>query len=63
MLVAGRAGQLVMPMWHRVEPAWGPARDVHDRQPLMALTTMPTCAIDPGIRQVKPDELDTYLMT
>ncbi len=54
--------ELVMPMWHRLEPAWGPARDVRDNQPLMSLTTMPTCAIDPGVRQVKPDELDSYLV-
>ena len=59
--LVGRA-ELVMPMWHRLEPAWGPARDVRDRQPLMALNRMPTCAIDPGVRQVKPDELDTYLV-
>jgi predicted GNAT family acetyltransferase len=59
--LVGRA-ELVMPMWQRLESAWGPARDVRDRQPLMALTTMPTCAIDPGVRQVKPEELDTYLV-
>ena len=59
--LVGRA-ELVMPMWQRLEPAWGPARDVRERQPLMSLTSMPTCAIDPGVRQVKPDELDTYLV-
>ncbi|HEY1839930.1 MAG TPA: GNAT family N-acetyltransferase [Mycobacterium sp.] len=59
--LVGRA-ELVMPTWQRLEPAWGPARDVRDRQPLMSLTTMPNCAIDPGVRQVKPDELDTYLV-
>lgn len=59
--LVGRA-ELVMPMWQRLEPAWGPARDVREDQPLMSLTTMPTCAIDPGVRQVKSDELDTYLV-
>jgi uncharacterized protein len=59
--LVGRA-DLVMPMWRRLEPTWGPARDVRDRQPLMALNSMPTCAIDPGVRQVRPDELDTYLV-
>jgi predicted GNAT family acetyltransferase len=59
--LVGRA-ELVMPMWQRLEPAWGPARDVRDNQPLMSLTTMPTCAIDPGVRQVKPDELESYLV-
>ncbi|HYB37018.1 MAG TPA: GNAT family N-acetyltransferase [Mycobacterium sp.] len=59
--LVGRA-ELVMPMWRRLEPAWGPARDVRDHQPLMALTSMPRCAIDPGVRQVRPDELDAYLV-
>lgn len=59
--LVGRA-ELVMPMWQRLEAAWGPARDVRDRQPLMALSSMPTCAIDTGVRQVRPDELDTYLV-
>ncbi|HZU49822.1 MAG TPA: GNAT family N-acetyltransferase [Mycobacterium sp.] len=59
--LVGRA-ELVMPMWRRLESAWGPARDVRDRQPLMALSTMPSCAIDPEVRQVRPDELDAYLV-
>jgi predicted GNAT family acetyltransferase len=59
--LVGRA-ELVMPMWRRLEPAWGPARDVRDRQPLMALNSMPACAIDPQVRQVRPDELDAYLV-
>ncbi|BBZ45010.1 GNAT family N-acetyltransferase [Mycobacterium parmense] len=59
--LVGRAG-LVMPMWERLEPAWGPARDVRDRQPLLALSSHPSCDIDPGVRQVRPDELDAYLV-
>jgi uncharacterized protein len=59
--LVGRS-ELVMPMWQRLEPAWGPARDVRDRQPLMALSSMPKCAIDTGVRQVRPDEIDTYLV-
>jgi uncharacterized protein len=59
--LVGRA-ELVMPMWQRLEPAWGPARDVREQQPLMSLSTMPTCAIDVGVRQVRPDELDSYLV-
>ncbi len=58
--LVGRA-ELVMPMWQRLEPAWGPARDVREHQPLMSLARMPTCEIDPGVRQVRPDEIDTYL--
>jgi predicted GNAT family acetyltransferase len=59
--LVGRA-DLVMPMWERLESAWGPARDVRDRQPLMALTAHPNCDIDPEVRQVRPDELDAYLV-
>ncbi len=59
--LVGRS-DLVMPMWERLEPAWGPARDVRDDQPLMALTSHPNCAIDPEVRQVRPDELDDYLV-
>jgi uncharacterized protein len=59
--LVGRA-DLVLPMWERLEAAWGPARDVRDQQPLMALSAHPNCAIDPGVRQVRPDELDAYLV-
>ncbi len=59
--LVGRA-HLVMPMWERLEAAWGPARDVRDNQPLMALSTHPSCDIDVEVRQVRPDELDAYLV-
>jgi predicted GNAT family acetyltransferase len=59
--LVGRA-ELVLPMWQRLEPAWGPARDVRDRQPLMAMDAMPTCAIDSEVRQVRPTEIDAYLV-
>src|SRR5271155_5005690 len=59
--LVGRA-DLVLPMWQRLESAWGPARDVRVRQPLMALTSHPSCDIDVEVRQVRPDELDAYLV-
>ncbi len=59
--LVGRA-DLVMPMWERLEAAWGPARDVRDNQPLLALSRHPSCDIDPEVRQVRPDELDAYLV-
>lgn len=59
--LVGRA-ELVLPMWQRLEPVWGPARDVRERQPLMALHSMPTCPIDPGVRQVRLSEIDAYLV-
>ncbi|BBY88267.1 GNAT family N-acetyltransferase [Mycolicibacterium tokaiense] len=59
--LVGRA-ELVMPMWRRLESAWGPARDVRDRQPLLALSSPPACAADPLVRRVRIDELDAYLV-
>jgi uncharacterized protein len=59
--LVGRA-EFVMPMWQRLEHAWGAARDVREHQPLMALSTPPLCAIDPAVRPVRPDELDPYLV-
>jgi uncharacterized protein len=54
--------ELVMPMWRRLESAWGTARDVREHQPLMALSVAPSCAIDPAVRPVRPEELDAYLV-
>ena len=59
--LVGRA-ELVLPMWRRLEPAWGPARDVREQQPLMALASRPDCPIDTGVRRVHIDELDAYLV-
>lgn len=59
--LVGRA-DLVLPMWQRLADVWGPARDVRESQPLMALNTMPECPMDPEVRQVRPDELDAYLV-
>jgi predicted GNAT family acetyltransferase len=59
--VVGRA-ELVLPMWERLEQGWGPARDVRDCQPLMALRSRPRCGTDPAVRRVRMDELDSYLV-
>ncbi len=45
--LVGRA-EMVLPMWHRLQHAWGPARDVRDRQPLMALGAPPAMPDRPG---------------
>ena len=58
--VVGRA-ELVLPMWQRLQSAWGPARDVRESQPLLALSRPPACAVDPAVRRVRVDELDAYL--
>ncbi|GFG49721.1 GNAT family N-acetyltransferase [Mycolicibacterium agri] len=59
--LVGRA-ELVLPMWRRLEHAWGPARDVRGCQPLMALAGAPQCRIDPAVRPVRMEELDAYLV-
>jgi predicted GNAT family acetyltransferase len=59
--LVGRA-ELVLPMWQRLESAWGPARDVREHQPLLALGGTPSCAVDPEVRRVRIDELDAYLV-
>ena len=53
---------LVLPMWDRLQQGWGPARDVRERQPLMALHSRPRCAPDLGVRRVRVDEIDAYLV-
>lgn len=59
--LVGRA-ELVLPMWRRLEGAWGPARDVREVQPLMALSAVPRCPSDPAVRPVRMEELDAYLV-
>lgn len=59
--VVGRA-DLVLPMWERLQNSWGPARDVRDSQPLMAIASLPSCPVDPGVRRVRIDELNAYLV-
>ncbi len=54
--------ELVMTMWDRLRHGWGPARDVRDQQPLLALRSRPDCVADPGVRRVYVNELDAYLV-
>ena len=54
--------ELVMAMWERLRYGWGPARDVREHQPLMALRSRPNVAADTGVRRVRVDELDAYLV-
>jgi uncharacterized protein len=53
---------LVLPMWARLDTAWGPARDVREQQPLLAISTPPNIPVDPTVRRVRVDELDAYLV-
>ena len=52
---------LVGPMWQLLEPAWGPAREVRPRQPLMVASRVPDAPQDPGVRRVLEDEIDILL--
>jgi uncharacterized protein len=48
----------VLGMWQRLAPQWGPARDVRDCQPLLAIDTLAEAMPDPQVRLVRPDEID-----
>jgi predicted GNAT family acetyltransferase len=47
----------VLDLWSRLEPYWGPAREVRGYQPLMALDGPPLVPGDPGVRLSRIDEL------
>ena len=51
----------VAALWHELEPAWGPAREVRDPQPLMAISKAPAVAADPLVRRVQMSELDVLV--
>jgi predicted GNAT family acetyltransferase len=49
-------------LWARLEPHWGPAREIRPRQPLMTTRTLPAdTAPDPLVRRVRRDELDVLM--
>jgi len=52
---------VVLPLWQRLEHAWGPARDVRASQPSLVIDHAPAVAPDPAVRRTTPDELDVVL--
>jgi uncharacterized protein len=58
--IVGPAGA-VAPLWENLEPAWGPAREVRPRQPLLAIDGPPAVPAEPRVRSVRSSELDTVL--
>jgi predicted GNAT family acetyltransferase len=48
----------VAEMWALLEPTWGAARAVRERQPVMVTSTPPAVPTDPLVRRVRPDEID-----
>ena len=54
--------QAVLPLWERLAPVWGPAREVRRDQPLMAVAEPdPAVAPDPGVRAVARGQLDVVM--
>jgi predicted GNAT family acetyltransferase len=51
----------VSELWAELAPVWGPARDVRDPQPLMAISGPPAIEVDPLVRRVRPEELDVLV--
>jgi len=51
---------LVLPLWDRLEPRWGPAREVRADQPLMACPGDPQGPVDEDVHLVRPDRLEAY---
>jgi predicted GNAT family acetyltransferase len=51
----------VLDLWRILQPHWGRARDVRERQPLLALEGPPLVAGDPDVRLVRPDEIDVLM--
>ncbi len=53
--------QQVLSLWQALEESWGPARDVRDNQPVLAINGDPAIDGDDGVRPVREDELDILL--
>jgi uncharacterized protein len=52
--------EAVLDLWQRLEPAWGPARQVRANQPLLMTDTPPALTADPWVRLGRPDEIDAF---
>jgi predicted GNAT family acetyltransferase len=48
----------VLDLWRLLEPAWGPAREVRDDQPLMVMDGDPAVPVDPLVRPARSSDLD-----
>ncbi|MBK5306665.1 MAG: GNAT family N-acetyltransferase [Frankiaceae bacterium] len=51
----------VLDLWRLLKPHWGRAREVRDRQPLMAIDGPPLMDGDPEVRLVQPEEIDVLM--
>lgn len=57
--ILGRA-ESTLPLWERLAPAWGPAREVRADQPLLVCPDPPAVRIDQQVVRVGADRLDDY---
>jgi len=48
----------IQALWALLRPHWGPAREVRSVQPVMVTSGPPLVPPDPGVRRVRPDEID-----
>src|SRR3954467_7509920 len=55
--IIGRS-EAVLDLWDRLGGHWGRARDVRPTQPLLVADRDPAIAPDPGVRLVRPSEVD-----
>lgn len=55
--IFGPAGP-VLDFYEEVRPAWGEARDVRARQPMLRISRGPAVAVHPGVRAATMDDLD-----
>ncbi len=53
--------EVVAPLWHHLQSAWAPAREVRAGQALLATAHPPAVAADPAVRRVQPAEVDTLM--
>lgn len=51
----------VLGLWDELAGEWGPAREVREDQPLMAMDGRPEVAVDPLVRPVRSSEIEHYL--
>lgn len=58
--LVGPAG-MVLPLWELLRQHWGPARQVRERQPLLAIDGDPAVSADPAVRAVRPEEVELLL--
>ncbi|MFW6692009.1 GNAT family N-acetyltransferase [Streptomyces sp. MAR4 CNX-425] len=59
--IVGPAGPTAE-LWSLLEPAWGPAREVRARQPLMVTASVPAdVEPDPLVRRIRKDEMDLIM--